>query len=191
MKSNNKHNNKLKREDNRSQKNSNASKRFIIIRFLGIFAILISLYYLSVSSGWFDSLIMAYADSAAKATSWILVLLGEDASSKADILSSSRYSLVVGIGCEGSEPIALFLSALIAFPIAWKLKIRGILVGSAALYFLNLFRIVGLYYSGIYYPDMFNMLHVEIFPIVFIVIALILWVIWLQWASGQIKAQRV
>ncbi len=182
---------KPNKKNNPKNKSDNASRKFIIIRFLSVFAILISLYYLSVSSGWFDSAIMAYAHSAAKASSWILLVLGEDASSKAEILTSSRYSLVVGVGCEGSEPMAMFLSALIAFPFAWRLKLRGILVGAAVLYFLNLFRIVGLYYSGIYYPDIFNMLHTEIFPIVFIFIAMILWIIWLQWASGKIKAQAV
>ncbi len=160
-----------------------------VLKFFAIFAALVGLYYLGIATEATASILESYTKFTAKLSAVVLSILGEQAAANGYMLSSPRYMLMVGVGCEGSEPIALFLSAVIAFPMAWKYKIWGILGGVVTLFLLNLFRIIGLYYSGIYARSIFEMLHSEVFPIIFIIIAMVLWLIWLNWASNKTKPE--
>jgi len=152
-----------------------------LIMFFGVFSVLIAAYYLSVTvidKSIFDF----YIHSAANISVFLLNILGENAVALGKVISTPRFTMALSFGCEGSEPIVLFLSALVAFPIGIKYKIPGFLIGGAFLYFLNQIRIIGLYYIGIHYNDLFETFHVEIFPIFFIVLAIIFWGIWIKWA---------
>lgn len=180
-------------ETNKQKKSSrNEPKKkpiLLMLRFLGVFVFFVALYYISLNAGWIDGVINAYTHFTAELANLILNIFGEESTVNAGLIVSSEFTLMVGVGCEGSEPIALFLSALIAFPFAWKLKIPGFIFGTLILFFINLFRIVGLYYSGIHFEAMFDFLHGEIFPIIFIIIAMILWILWIQWASKKVKTK--
>jgi exosortase family protein XrtM len=166
-------------EEKKPEGNKKNIKPLII--FFGVFSILIAAYYLSVTvidKSIFDF----YIHSAANISAFLLNILGEDAEALGKVISTPRFSMALSFGCEGSEPIVLFLSALIAFPIGFKYKIPGIIIGGLFLYFLNQIRIIGLYYIGIHHNDLFETFHVEIFPIFFIVLAIIFWGIWIKWA---------
>ena len=152
-----------------------------LVIFFGVFILLITSYYIAVTlvdKSIFDF----YIHSTASVSALLLNILDENAMAIGKIISTPRFSMTLSFGCEGSEPIVLFLSALIAFPIGIKYKIPGFLIGGVFLYFLNQIRIVGLYYIGIHYNDMFETFHVEIFPIFFIILAIIFWGVWIKWA---------
>ncbi len=115
----------------------------------------------------------------------IMNISGEGVTYSSVLLASERFSLFVGVGCDGSDTIALFSSALIAFPIPWRVKWQGLIGGILLLFFINVFRIIGLIYSGIHYQELFDFLHGEIFPFIFIIFSIILWVTWIQSASSN------
>lgn len=174
--------------DNGDEKKKKKNIKPLII-FFSVFIILIGLYYLSVTvidKSIFDF----YIHSTANVSAFLLNILGENAKAIGKIISTPQFSMALSFGCEGSEPIVLFLSALIAFPIGIKYKIPGFLIGGAFLYFLNQIRIVGLYYIGIHHEDLFETFHVEIFPIFFIVLAIIFWGIWIKWALKKSGLSR-
>jgi len=88
-------------------------------------------------------------------------------------------------GCDALEPSALFIAAVLAFPAPVLLKIAGILIGTFCLLFLNLVRIVSLFLIGVYYPDVFDVLHLDIWQILFILLTLVFFLIWLQWITPR------
>lgn len=179
-------NNNIQDNDNDKKKKKNIKP---LIMFFSVFIVLIGLYYLSVTvidKSIFDF----YIHSTANVSAFLLNILGENAKAIGKIISTPQFSMSLSFGCEGSEPIVLFLSALIAFPIGIKYKIPGFLIGGSFLYFLNQIRIVGLYYIGIHHEDLFETFHVEIFPIFFIVLAIIFWGIWIKWALKKSGISR-
>lgn len=97
-------------------------------------------------------------------------------------ISSARFSIGINYGCDASEPLALFVAAVLAFPAPFRRKIPGILLGAVILAALNLARIVSLFLAGVYFPNAFEWLHVEAWPAIFIMLAIVLWAIWIQWA---------
>ena len=80
---------------------------------------------------------------------------------------------------------AFFIFAVLAWPIPVTRARRatGLIVGSLLLLLLNLVRIMSLYYTGIYFPGAFEIMHIDVWQPAFIVLAVLIWVFWLQWAS--------
>ena len=44
-------------------------------------------------------------------------------------INSSRYSVNIAHGCDAIEPLALFVAAVVAFPVAFRTKVPGLLIG--------------------------------------------------------------
>ena len=96
-------------------------------------------------------------------------------------IRSAQYAITVRRGCDAVEPSCFFCAALLAFPAPWVRKVLGILAGAVLLQALNLLRIVSLYFIGLHYPRFFNPAHVEIWPALFILVAIALWGGWIGW----------
>ena len=108
----------------------------------------------------------------------VLRVLGEDATSSGPSLRSPRASLEIRDGCDAILPTALFVSALVAFPVTMRLKWWAIFLGSTGLLLINVVRIVTLYYTQIYRPSWFHAMHVDVWQPAFIFLALFFWVMW-------------
>ncbi len=61
-------------------------------------------------------------------------------------------------------------------------KLLGLALGVPALLAFNMVRIVSLYYTGVYFPDAFEILHVDVWQPLFILIALLVWIAWTLWS---------
>lgn len=162
-------------------------KKKKLIIFVSVFAIIVSSYYIGIASDILTPVLSEYTKFNAWLAHVILNILGENATQSGFFISSPRFQVTVGIGCEGSEPITLYLAALLGFPVLWKYKIKGILFGVSTLFLLNQIRILGLYFIGSTNQSWFISFHEEIFPLLFIIIALIVWLIWLTWTFRSIK----
>ncbi len=98
-----------------------------------------------------------------------------------DIISSNQFSISVKRGCDALEPIALLVTAIGSFPVSVIYRLQGVLIGSVLLLVLNQLRIISLYFIGIHYPDLFTMMHVDVWQSVFIIVAVALWISWMEW----------
>lgn len=150
-------------------------------KFLGIFLLVIAIYYLSVYL-FSDSIYKYYIDGTAILTATLLRIFVSGVSADGSVIGTPEYAVSISFGCEGTEPIILFIAAVIAFPVRIKLKIYGVLIGAFFLYFLNLIRIMALYFIGRSDQTLAETFHLEIFPIFFIILAFIVWSIWIKWA---------
>lgn len=53
------------------------------------------------------------------------------------------------------------------------------------LFALNVGRIVSLFLTGIYFPKAFNVMHVEVWQVLFIIFAIGLWIFWIKWTKKR------
>lgn len=176
--------------DNRSifQKAASFFKaRRELFQFFGVFIAIIALYYVVVITEVFQEPMQAYVNSTAAVASTIMKIFDPSVISIHYTIASKTYAINIGIGCEGSEPIVIFLSAVVAFPIAFRYKITGLLVGGAVLYLLNIIRIIALFYIAESSYSAFRVYHEEIFPIVLILFAVALFVLWVRRALKKSK----
>lgn len=155
-----------------------------IFQFVGIFIVLMGVFYAIARSSYMDKDVLPrYMAFNASASAMILRVLGEDAASNGTFVSSSRYAVDIKRGCDAVEPSALFIAAVLAFPTALLPKLPGLLLGTIVLAIINLVRIVTLFYTGIYFPSLFETMHEDVWQALFILLALFLWVVWAWWAT--------
>jgi exosortase H (IPTLxxWG-CTERM-specific) len=152
-----------------------------VLLFVVGFAVLMILFYVFWLSDFFQSNIQPIIVSANSGiSSFILNIFGMGTTAAGDNISSPRFAVNIARGCDAMEAMALFASALLAFPARWNYKLIGFFAGIAALFALNIVRIVSLFLTGIYFPKAFEIMHVEVWQVVFIIFAIGLWIFWIK-----------
>jgi exosortase H (IPTLxxWG-CTERM-specific) len=154
-----------------------------ILRFLALFFPFLLVFYLCWTTSFFQvSIFEPYLILNAHAAAGILAVLGQETGATGTTLFSNEFSMQVKRGCDAIEPSALFAAAVFAFPAALRRKAIGIAAGIGFLMVLNLVRIVTLYFFGVHAPDLFHVVHVDVWQALFIFLALLTWVLWARWA---------
>jgi len=154
------------------------------------FAALMGIFY----GFWFSEIFMTNVlEPVVKANAFvaskILNLFGFDSITSGSNISSSSTSFSVSIknGCDALEPVAIFTFVVLLAPVSLKSKLYGMASGIPLLLILNQLRIISLYIFGIYSPFLFDLMHVQVWQALFIVITLMLLVYWVVWAVGREK----
>jgi len=155
----------------------------VVLRFGLTFGVLTALYYVAALLPWTDhTLFPAYLESNARISNAILHWFGQASVVTGTTIRSPQFSITIKRGCDALEPSWLFCAAVLAFPAPWRRRLPGLAIGVAAILTLNFVRIVSLYFLGIHLPVIFETMHLEIWPMLFILAALLLWIGWLSWS---------
>jgi len=155
-----------------------------VLRAVIIFVVLIGLFYGFIHTPYVgDEPFHPYLRFIARVTGGILGVLGYDITVADRAISSPDFSMAVVRGCDAIEPVAAFTAAVLASPVSFWLKIPGVVLGSLALLVINLARLVSLFLVGIYFPRAFDLIHMDVWQALFIVLAICFWAIWVQWAT--------
>jgi exosortase/archaeosortase family protein len=159
----------------------------VIFRFLVAFGGLLVLFYAFYFSPLYEQFIMpGLLRFQAGISSAVLSILGYDTRVDGDTLFGERLVVSIRGGCDGVEATALFMIAVLALPgVASRYKWQGIIVGGILLFILNIFRIVGLYLSGVHLPSFFEFFHLHGGVIAFLLISVVMWLIWVQWVMKK------
>lgn len=161
------------------QSNPRASRplvRFVIL-LAGLFILFNIAFYGWISeSGWFNK----YLALNARASIPLIRTFEPDAVADGNMIRSARFPLEIKHGCDALQPTAFFVFAMLASPVAIPISRRllPILLGTAVLLLLNIFRIVTLFYTGLKFPSWFETLHLDIWQAIFIFLPLVFWIGW-------------
>lgn len=161
-----------------------------VVRFLATFGLLLAVYYALILLPWGDRALYLYLRGNAWLAGAILHGLGQDIHVSDLTIRSGAFAVSTRRGCDAFEPAWFFCAAVLAYPAAWRAKPRILLAGAAAILALNLVRIVSLYYLGRYAPGLFASAHLEIWPALFILAAVALWILWVRSVSRPPTAPR-
>ncbi|MEM0994449.1 MAG: archaeosortase/exosortase family protein [Bacteroidota bacterium] len=159
-----------------------------VLKFFGRFLLGVILfyvfYYSSVYEDYFRDGILSLQASLGGG---LINIFGYGTTVSNEVIAGDDFSMSIKNGCDGLEATAIFLSAVLAFPIAFRLKIPGILLGFIVLFAANLIRITGLYVVGVHWHSAFNFFHLHGGLILFMFFALIILLVWANWAFNQEK----
>ena len=77
-------------------------------------------------------------------------------------------------GCDGIVATILLVSACLAYPLSWKRRLSGVLLGYLLIFSLNLIRIVGLFVAGLKgSAQTFGIVHTYVSQFVVIALAMV------------------
>ncbi len=165
--------------------NSISIKRFVItyILLMGGFFLLIGLKPIQDIidiNGLYSNMIVVL-------TSKILGVMGIASTYQGSLIHLPSISLDVEFGCNGLEAVMIYAVAVLTFPATWKNKIMGIVIGFIVIQALNLIRIVGLGYTGVYHKSLFDVVHIYIAQGVMIAVALLTFILYLNYINNEQK----
>jgi len=153
------------------------------LRFLVLFALIfgVSYFLFGIAPGVRNGVIKPYTELLARAVASVLRLFGETgAGATGPIVHTERFSLNIAMGCDGVEAAALFLAGVLAFPTTWRAKLIGLAFGIPLIQLINLGRLVGLYYAGVWLPSVVEEVHVYVAQTIIILLSTALLVFWLE-----------
>ncbi len=127
----------------------------------------------------------AYTQAIVWITAKILSLLGIASTCRGSIIELFSISLDVKFGCNGLEAVMIYSVAVIAFPASWKKRLAGIAAGFAVIQIVNILRIAGLAYSGVYARNLFEYIHIYVAQGMMIAISLGVFFIYLNYAKPK------
>ena len=153
-------------------------KKRIIIYGLSFFALILFFAWIGAQDFFLrfsEPLLEVYA----AISSGVLNIIGQGTNATGDVISSSNFSIAIKKGCDAIAPMALYIVAVLAFPIPFKYKWPGVLLGIIALFALNILRIV-------YARGFFDFAHIQFWQVIFIILTVLTWLYWMNWANGKI-----
>jgi exosortase/archaeosortase family protein len=124
----------------------------------------IAAYYISLQAGFLSGLNSVFKTLTVTLSSGVLSVFGRDIQTIGDIIITKGKSIMVGYGCEGSEPILIYSLAVLAMNGGLRKKLVHILLGSTVLYAMNIGRVVGLVETLIRDESLLDMMHHNVFP---------------------------
>jgi exosortase H (IPTLxxWG-CTERM-specific) len=152
------------------------------LRFLVVFCLLLGGFYAVILLPACDRGFYWCLCINARAANAMLQELGQPTSVAGVTVRSAQYAVAIRRGCDAIEPAWFFCAAVLAFPGRWRRKPVGLAVGIVAIFALNLVRIVSLYFIGLHLRWFFPTAHLELWPVIFILAALGLWISWIRWS---------
>jgi exosortase H (IPTLxxWG-CTERM-specific) len=152
------------------------------LRFLILFAVIfgVSYFLFGITPGVRQGVIKPYTEWLARAVAAIINLFGAGATASGSLVQSPRFSINISMGCEGVEASSLFMAGVLAFPTLWRAKLIGLAIGVPLIHAINLARLVGLYYAGIYLPSIVEEVHVYVAQTIVILLSTAILIFWLE-----------
>jgi exosortase/archaeosortase family protein len=154
-----------------------------VLQFVVVLLFLMGAFTLAFY-GWFSHspYFTTYLEANAALSASVLSILGEEASSSGVSVNSPRFNLTIKRGCDAIQPSVFFALLVAASPVTVSLLRRCVwmIVGTLVLLGINLFRIISLYYTGVWSPEYFDLMHVEVWQVAFVVLPILLWLIWVR-----------
>ncbi len=93
-------------------------------------------------------------------------------------LVSGSFRVDVSPACSGAVPTMIYLSAVAAYPCAWKSKLIGAGLGVAIIHSANLLRVVSLFLIGLFAHQYFHDTHVYVAQALVVAVAVATWLFW-------------
>jgi exosortase/archaeosortase family protein len=165
-------------------------KRKKIVRFLVGYMMVILAFYIFYYSGFYERYLnSAFLHFQAKVSYLLLNVLEEPLYLRGTVVSSPKFSYTIIRGCDGLEGLMIFLAAILVFPVAFRLKWKGLLVGTLILFLINHLRIIFLFYVGVHRPDYFEFAHHNVGFILYSTASVLMLLLWVEWIrKNQLRA---
>jgi exosortase H (IPTLxxWG-CTERM-specific) len=131
--------------------------------------------------------VLPWTEALAAASGAVITVFDPHVVAAGKVLQSTRNGFAVSIeaGCNGIEAAIVLIAVMLAFPAPWMHRLYGILAGLAAVQFLNLVRIVSLFYLGQWSMRAFEWAHLYVWQGLIMLDVLIVALVWLRMLPKQ------
>lgn len=104
-------------------------------------------------------------------------------------IRGAHASVNIRKGCEGFEVMGILIAAMLAYPMTWRLRLQGLVLGVLYIYLLNLIRIIGIFLTHVYKPEWAEAAHVTAGQTFIILLVVVFVFLWIEWVVGDAKSE--
>lgn len=159
-----------------------------MFRFFVVFlTIQLALFAAELTKPVQQALVIPFTESIAGLSAWLVKLFDQGVISQGIVLRDvdSGFAVAIQAGCNGVEATIVLIAAMLAFPSPWRWKFIGIGLGFIAIQFMNLLRIITLFYLGQWNSTAFEWAHLYIWQALIMLDVLVVFLIWLRYLPKQ------
>jgi len=164
-----------------------------MFRFLLVFIALLALLFAVELTPWVQAwFVTPWTDAVARVSGAVIRVFDRTVTASGNVIGSSTDPFAVSIeaGCNGVEATLVLIAAMLAFPVTWSHRLRGIAIGLIAVQLLNVVRVVSLFYLGRWNDVAFEWAHLYVWQALIMLDVLIVWVVWVRLAPATRKFER-
>jgi exosortase family protein XrtM len=172
-------------EPERRQPRESAGVGVLLLKLAGLYVLLDVLYFL-IPNEVLREFVIHYGVVEVSAALINLIDPSAAVQAASGVLTSTRATLEVVRGCDGSGSMFLIVAAVVAFPSSVREKIAGVALGLLLMFLLNQVRIVGLYFVLTRESQWFSPIHLYFAPTLVILVGALFfheWVARVGWKS--------
>ena len=151
-------------------------------RFIGLFLLVALVAFALVYSPPIRTyLIGPFTAGLTQFSGWLIELFGGTVSVEdGNVLRVPGSAVRIVDMCNGVEATLLLWAALLAFPAPFGYKLKGLLIGTFTVHFLNIIRIISLIYLNAYKPEWFHWAHWYLWDTLIMLDILIVFLAWIR-----------
>nr|WP_293687643.1 exosortase H [Thiolapillus sp.] len=167
---------------------------YFMLRFFLIFlAIQAALFTAELTRPVQQAIVIPFTESIASLSAWLIKAFDSGVIAYSNIIrdQQSGFAVAIEAGCNGVEATIVLVAAMLAMPTPWKLKLIGIGSGFLAIQFMNLLRIITLFYLDQWNRTAFDWAHLYIWQALIMLDVLIVFLIWLRFLPSKQEAAHV
>jgi exosortase/archaeosortase family protein len=161
------------------------ARKSSVVRFLLILSTLLSAWYILNQVGQFMSAFDSYVAYNAHICASLLHFCGQSVTVSGNEIHSSRCDITIERECTGVEFMILLFALMVSFPASLRYKALGICGAVLTMWIVNIARIGSLCLIGNKQTDLFDIVHEEIWPSLFVLIAIAISAIWIGLVIGN------
>lgn len=139
--------------------------------FIIKFVVLVAVFHAFTSLPVYDRLLPQYLHAVASFARALSHWFGESGEVAGATLRAPSYAVTVSPACSAVELAGFIVAAVVAFPSSWRAKVSGVLLGMLLVATLNVIRVTSLFLVGLHARQAFDMVHDDLWAVVFILIA--------------------
>ncbi len=140
----------------------------------------------------FDSAVMDdFTAFSAHGVVIALRAIGVDVFMVGQHVSYRAFAFAITPECTGYEVLELYAAAVIAVPLPWASRLRGLAIGLPVLSLINLGRMMWLVVFGAHRPEVYDIGHFYAWPVLLLGVALGMWLMWIDAATVRVPPDQV
>lgn len=140
-----------------------------------------------------NAVVIPFTESIARLSAWLVQSFDKGVHSQGIVIRDieSGFAVSIQAGCNGVEATIVLVAAMIAFPAPWRHRLLGIAIGFVAIQFMNLARIITLFYLGQWNMTAFEWAHLYIWQALIMLDVLVVFLIWLRFMPRRSTPDHV
>jgi len=154
-----------------------------MIRFFALFLVLLVVMFTAELTPWAQQFfVVPWTNALASISTSIVTLFDPHVIAAGKVIRSTTNGFAVSIeaGCNGVEATLVLCAAILAFPAPWRHKVVGMAIGVFAVQFLNVVRVISLFYIGQWDFAVFEWAHQYVWQALIMLDVLVVWLIWVR-----------